>query len=525
MRQLMISSILATDMGLHFDYMKKLGWLQEKLHENGGTSGWNGRVVQEYRTLACSLLIKCADISNVARNFDVAARWTMILTDEFSRQASMETDLGIPTALFAPPVRETIELGQSQIGFINIFAFPLFQGVADIMPAMGFCVDQLINNKRLWEEKVAAEQMRIKAGGKRQSERKDSDDRGGSRTKPRDMDGAYSPRQLSLASTGRAGSTSKESSGPGGGNSNDTSSKHTTAPATPSNLRHDSNTPSHLAHLESPTPGYEEEKGEFISKFDNPSPTKEDEQPYHSSTIPSGHPEMERLERSAEQPDHTVQGVLQRNIRHESNGILEFPRPVSSGRTSSYSRAQESQSKRSSKQTGYTTDGAVNPTTSASTPRHSQTVDGHLDIPRNGAFPSNGNGNGLKSATSTPDLRVTKVRSPPAGGHKPRPDTAINGKASTVNVGEVSRAMSRDRSPGGESQKRESIVQTMRNLTRKKSNRGFRFWRKKTSGAVEEVPVPLPTVAAGPNERHSSTASKLRGGELRVSGSVRTCIL
>lgn len=65
MRQLMINSILATDMGLHFDYMKKLGWLQEKLHQNGGTDGWNGRILEDQRTLACSLLIKCADISNV----------------------------------------------------------------------------------------------------------------------------------------------------------------------------------------------------------------------------------------------------------------------------------------------------------------------------------------------------------------------------------------------------------------------------------------------------------------------------
>ena len=65
MRQLMISSILATDMGLHFDYMKKLGFLQEKLHENGGTDGWNGRLIEEQRTLTCGLLIKCADISNV----------------------------------------------------------------------------------------------------------------------------------------------------------------------------------------------------------------------------------------------------------------------------------------------------------------------------------------------------------------------------------------------------------------------------------------------------------------------------
>jgi hypothetical protein len=63
----MISSILATDMGLHFDYMKRLGDVQEKLQENNTTDGWNGRQIEEQKALACSLLIKCADISNVVR--------------------------------------------------------------------------------------------------------------------------------------------------------------------------------------------------------------------------------------------------------------------------------------------------------------------------------------------------------------------------------------------------------------------------------------------------------------------------
>lgn len=62
----MINSILATDMGLHFEYMKRMGNLEEKFYENGRvTDGWNGRLMEEHRTLACSLLIKCADISNV----------------------------------------------------------------------------------------------------------------------------------------------------------------------------------------------------------------------------------------------------------------------------------------------------------------------------------------------------------------------------------------------------------------------------------------------------------------------------
>lgn len=69
MRNLMISSILATDMGLHFDYMKKLSDLQERLHENNSTDGWNGRMLEEQTALACALLIKCADISNVVSIF------------------------------------------------------------------------------------------------------------------------------------------------------------------------------------------------------------------------------------------------------------------------------------------------------------------------------------------------------------------------------------------------------------------------------------------------------------------------
>ena len=67
MRELLINSILATDMGLHFKYMSELGNLQEKVHDNGGTDGWSDKVLEEYRTLTCGLLIKCADISNVVR--------------------------------------------------------------------------------------------------------------------------------------------------------------------------------------------------------------------------------------------------------------------------------------------------------------------------------------------------------------------------------------------------------------------------------------------------------------------------
>ncbi|KAI0010145.1 HD-domain/PDEase-like protein [Xylariaceae sp. FL0662B] len=151
MRSLMISSILATDMGVHFDYMKELGDLQEKLHEGDSIDKWNGRTIEKQTAFVCSLLIKCADISNVARKYEAALQWMYILCDESSRQASMETEIGIPSSLISPPKKDFMSLATSQLGFMNMFAIPLFQGVADVLPAMQYAIDELEANKALFE--------------------------------------------------------------------------------------------------------------------------------------------------------------------------------------------------------------------------------------------------------------------------------------------------------------------------------------------------------------------------------------
>lgn len=75
MRKLMINSILATDMGLHQKYMTDLGNLQDKLGHQQGLDGFNAQQLEEYRTLACALLIKCADISNVASNLSINPKY------------------------------------------------------------------------------------------------------------------------------------------------------------------------------------------------------------------------------------------------------------------------------------------------------------------------------------------------------------------------------------------------------------------------------------------------------------------
>ncbi|KAL7798356.1 phosphodiesterase [Trichoderma ceciliae] len=160
MRGLMISSILATDMGLHFDYMKKLGTLKESFQADSSIDSWNGRQIEDAKVLACSLLIKCADISNVARRHKTALKWMHMLSEEFSRQASMEDELEIKSSLMAPPKKDILSLSNAQLGFMNMFAIPLFQGVAEIMPAMEYTVKELHINKKFFQDKVQEEQSR-----------------------------------------------------------------------------------------------------------------------------------------------------------------------------------------------------------------------------------------------------------------------------------------------------------------------------------------------------------------------------
>ncbi|KAK6218994.1 E3 ubiquitin-protein ligase bre1 [Pestalotiopsis sp. IQ-011] len=145
MRNLMISSILATDMGLHFDYMAKLGTLQEKLSADNSTDTWNEKTTEVETALICALLIKCADISNV---------WMHILCDEFSRQASMENQIGIPSSLISEPKKDFLALAKAQLGFMNLFAIPLFQGVADVLPCMKYTVEALDGNRTTFEKAI-----------------------------------------------------------------------------------------------------------------------------------------------------------------------------------------------------------------------------------------------------------------------------------------------------------------------------------------------------------------------------------
>lgn len=64
----------------------------------------------------------------------------------------MEQAVGMETALFGgpPELGNMLKLANGQIGFMTIFAHPLFSNVADIVPAMRFAADEILTNKGVW---------------------------------------------------------------------------------------------------------------------------------------------------------------------------------------------------------------------------------------------------------------------------------------------------------------------------------------------------------------------------------------
>ena len=74
----------------------------------------------------------------------------------------MESTVGIETTLFGgpPELGNVTKLANSQIGFMNIFALPLFDSVTDILPPMRFTVNQIKANQEVWKQRIEEEKLK-----------------------------------------------------------------------------------------------------------------------------------------------------------------------------------------------------------------------------------------------------------------------------------------------------------------------------------------------------------------------------
>ncbi|KAF9972429.1 3',5'-cyclic-nucleotide phosphodiesterase [Actinomortierella ambigua] len=166
-RKMVVSTILATDMGLHFDYVGKIKEQANRVRARNEDplAPQNkmpaANIVEQERLVLCGTLIKCADISNASRPFHVAERWSTVLLQEMCNQADIEKEMAICSGQpVAPGSTKSLANDRgmqidSQLGFIHGFAMPLFANVAELIPEMEYCVDLLKKNHKVWEERKA----------------------------------------------------------------------------------------------------------------------------------------------------------------------------------------------------------------------------------------------------------------------------------------------------------------------------------------------------------------------------------
>jgi hypothetical protein len=139
---MIISLILSTDMAKHFGFLNDVGEVLDK--------GPLDMADPRHRYYAIDLLLKCADISNVSRPFEMANKWCDVLCEEFFRQGELEEAHGMS---YTSPLNDRAHLDKpkSQIGFYTFVCLPLYQLAARALPQLQVNVDQVLVNMSVWK--------------------------------------------------------------------------------------------------------------------------------------------------------------------------------------------------------------------------------------------------------------------------------------------------------------------------------------------------------------------------------------
>jgi hypothetical protein len=108
---------------------------------------------QEHRLALMQVMLKCGDISNVSRPFELADKWCDVLCEEFFRQGELESTSGME---YTSPLNDRAHLDKpkSQIGFYTFVCLPLYQAAAKAMAPLQVNVDQVLSNLAVWKAAV-----------------------------------------------------------------------------------------------------------------------------------------------------------------------------------------------------------------------------------------------------------------------------------------------------------------------------------------------------------------------------------
>ncbi|XP_047502380.1 uncharacterized protein LOC125047879 isoform X5 [Penaeus chinensis] len=111
----------------------------------------------DHRHFSLQIALKCADICNPCRPWDVSQKWSHKICDEFYRQGDYERQLNLPVTPLCD--RSVMSVAKIQTGFIKYVVSPLFDAW-DRWLSTGLSASMVSNmNENLghWEEQLAQE--------------------------------------------------------------------------------------------------------------------------------------------------------------------------------------------------------------------------------------------------------------------------------------------------------------------------------------------------------------------------------
>ncbi|XP_022089681.1 calcium/calmodulin-dependent 3',5'-cyclic nucleotide phosphodiesterase 1C-like isoform X2 [Acanthaster planci] len=119
-----------------------------------------------HKNFILQIALKCADICNPCRRWEISRRWSEMVTEEFYNQGDRERGLKLPLTMNCDRYKNTIQ--QIQAGFMKFVVEPLFTEWHRFMPTelSDLMLSNVHKNKASWEafgeqEKAAAENDRL----------------------------------------------------------------------------------------------------------------------------------------------------------------------------------------------------------------------------------------------------------------------------------------------------------------------------------------------------------------------------
>lgn len=151
LRSTIIASILATDMSHHFTHTAKL---EQRIKASKPFD----RESKDDRQMLMEVMIKLADISNVAKPWEVAKQWAKRSSDEFFAQGALEMKEGkIPIPEFMDKTKTTF--AKNTANFIDLFALHIYELGPSILPPLKIGLTHVCENRLKFAELIKEQEL------------------------------------------------------------------------------------------------------------------------------------------------------------------------------------------------------------------------------------------------------------------------------------------------------------------------------------------------------------------------------